>query len=123
VRQLLEKTTADVNHDQELEEEAADARYAFHRRPDPQTKLMMKETAALKAARAEVRADPAIWHHGKKRASKILRGLRSALGAKGNKLQGSLIDLLVRAPTDQIADSRAAIPEELRSLLDECVQS
>lgn len=76
----------------------------------------------MKKARQEVRADPMTWHHGKKRASKLLGNVRNALGPKGHRLQGSLIDLIARAPSDQIADPRAAIPEEIRLLLDECVQ-
>lgn len=121
LRKQIEEVIAKVDRDPELEDKAFEGRYSFHRRPDPDNK-MLKDTAAMAKARAEIRGAPAIWHHGKKRAGKMLSELRTKLGAKGNKLQGSLIDLLVRTPTDQIADPRAAIPEEIRALLDECVQ-
>jgi hypothetical protein len=121
LRQQIEELIPKVNQDLELEDQAIDGRYSVHRRPDPKTKTILADKAAMAKARADVREAPAIWHHGKRRASKMLVALRTALGSRGHKLQGSLIDILARTPTDQILDPRAAIPEEIRGLLDECV--
>lgn len=122
LRRLIETATEKVDRDQGLDDEACDARAIFHRRTDHKTKTHVSEAEARKRARAEVRAAPATWHHGKKRASKLLEHVRKALGPKGNQLRGSVVDLLTYAPTNQIADSRAAIPDEIRALLEECVR-
>lgn len=122
LRQQIEETLVELDGDRDLEDQASDGRYAFHRRADPETKKVSQERTAMKAARDEVRAEPAVWHHGKARASKLLDGLRRRLGPDGHKLRGSLIDLISRTATDLISDPRAAIPDELRLFLDECVQ-
>ncbi len=122
LRKQIEETILEIDQDRDLEDQASDGRCAFHRRPDPATKKVLQERAAMKASRDEVRADPAVWHHGKTRASKLLNGLRKRLGPDGHKLRGSLIDILSRTATDQISDPRTAIPEEIRVFLDECVQ-
>jgi predicted ATPase len=120
LRKRVDEAIAEVNGDRALADQAADGRYPVHRRPDSAGK-MMQEAAAMKVARAEVRAEPAVWQHGKTRASRLLQTLRTSLGPQGTKLRGSLLDILSRTPTDQISDPRAAIPDEIRGFLDECV--
>ncbi len=109
-----------ANHDKDLEDQAIDGRLPFHRRPDADNK-MSTEKSALAKARAEVRADPAAWHDGKRRAAFVMEAVRKSLGKSGHLLRGGLTDLIANASTDRLGDPVTLVPDEIRAFLDTVV--
>jgi predicted ATP-binding protein involved in virulence len=75
---------------------------------------------ALKAAKAAVRAEPGVYQRGRDRARRVLAGVRDALpsNALKNALPASIQGLLDVAVLDRIGDRAAAIPQEIRDLLE-----
>jgi hypothetical protein len=80
----------------------------------------MKIDEALKAAKQEVRADPGVYQKGRDRARVVLRCVREALPSNQlkNLLRGTVQGLLEAASADRLGDRSAAIPQEIRDLLD-----
>ena len=109
-----------ADQDHKLEDQAIDGRLPFHRRPDSDNK-MSTEKSALAKTRAEVRADPAAWHDGKRRAAFVMEAVRKALGKPGHFLRGGLTDLIANAPTDRLSDPATLVPDEIRAFLDAVV--
>jgi hypothetical protein len=107
-----------ANADRALGETAEDERYPIHRRPDEQDR-MATEKAARKAARDEIRADPATWQPGKRRAGFILERVRAALPKEDRRrLRGSLTDLIAGAAASSTGDPTVLVPAEVRAFLD-----
>jgi predicted ATPase len=104
--------------DRALEDAAYEGRYPFHRRPDAQDRIAT-EKAAGKATRDEIRAQPATWQPGKKRAAFILERVRAGLPKEDRrKLRGSLVDLMAGAAASSTGDPTVLVPEEIRIFLD-----
>ena len=118
LRPFVEKAVQVADRDQGLEDTAFDGRYAVHRRSDGEGK-MATEKRARDVTREEVRANPATWQPGKKRASFILARVREALPKEARKgLRGSLIDILVATAPDAAGDVTVLVPGEVRAFLD-----
>jgi predicted ATPase len=115
---LVRQAIAAANHDSGLEDAAYEGRYPFHRRPDAQDRIASEKSAG-KATREEIRAEPATWQPGKKRAAFILERIRATLPKEDRqRLRGSLTDLLVGASTNASADATVLVPAEIRGFLD-----
>jgi len=80
----------------------------------------LKLDDAQKAAEEKVRAEPAIWQHGRDRARHVLGEVRAALpdNATRNHVRTGLLDLIRAAAVDKLGDPLVLIPAEIRSLLD-----
>ncbi|MFT3764811.1 MAG: AAA family ATPase [Minicystis sp.] len=72
---------------------------------------------ALMAARAEVRAHPEIWQHGRYRASFILGHVRRALPTRlQRKVRSTIEGMLEDIPTDRFSSDM--VPNEIQDLLE-----
>jgi hypothetical protein len=119
LRPIVEHAVQAADGAQELDDAAVDGRLAFHRRSDPKSKMMPAEPLARKRARQEVRAEPATWQPGKKRASFILAHVREALEGEARKrLRGGLIEILEASEAGATGDATVLVPAEIRAFLD-----
>lgn len=118
LRPIVELAVRAANGARELDDAAFDGRYAVHRRPDRDGK-MSSEKLARERTRQEVRAEPATWQPGKKRASFVLASVREALeGGARKRLRGSLVDILMATAPDVTGDATVLVPGEIRAFLD-----
>jgi predicted ATPase len=119
LRGWLTESVDVANGDVALNDAAIDARERFHARPK---KGSVNHSAARAESRKEVRAAPETWQDGKERAKRILAELRSRLpGPKQRALRGGIDDVIVAADPNLITGTSAALPAELRELLDAMV--
>ncbi len=80
---------------------------------------MATETTARTLTRDEIRAAPATWQPGKRRASVILARLREGLPKDARKrLRGGLIDILEASTAGATGDPTVLVPGEIRAFLD-----
>ena len=115
---IVEDAVRAADQAKDLEDAAFDGRYATHRRPDREGK-MATERHAMERTRQEVRAAPATWQPGKKRASFILTRVREAVDAGARKrLRGSLVDILQAPAPGLSGDTTLLVPSEIRAFLD-----
>jgi hypothetical protein len=118
LQRIIAQAINAANADRALGETAEDEHYPIHRRPDEQDR-MATEKAARKAARDELRADPATWQPGKKRAGFILERVRAALPKEDRRrLRGSLTDLIAGVAASSTGDPTVLVPAEIRAFLD-----
>ncbi|HSO00167.1 MAG TPA: AAA family ATPase [Candidatus Nanopelagicales bacterium] len=118
LQQLIEDAITAANAERALEDAAYEGRYRFHRRPDAQGRMATEQIAG-KATRDEVRADPATWQPGKRRAAFVLERVRAGLPPEDRRnLRGGLPDLLAGAAGVVTADPTVLVPREVRAFLD-----
>lgn len=73
----------------------------------------------IKEAQETVRKEPAVWQKGRDRTRKILEQVRKSLPTKEQKhVRASLVDEMDEARIERLSNPDAAIPGELRALLD-----
>jgi len=84
-----------------------------------------KVPEAFKAAKEDVRSGPEIYQNGRRRAALVLGHVRSALPDHRlkNALPNSVKGLLERASPDRFSDRAAAVPPEIRELLEYMARS
>ncbi|XXX78615.1 AAA family ATPase [Sorangium sp. So ce134] len=74
---------------------------------------------ANKKAFSEVRQAPAVWQNGRERAGVVLKYIRDKLPTNlQNRVRGSIPKVLAAAPVEKLVKLDAAVPDEIRSLLD-----
>lgn len=79
---------------------------------------------ANELAREIVTRDPAIWQRGKDRGRAVLGRVRESIGLpRRNQFPTNIIDLLLKTDLNEIGDAEAAIPSEVRELLDRMAPS
>lgn len=106
-----------ADRDRDLRDAATDGRKAFHRRRDDDGKSFT-EDQAMKRARADVDAAPAVWHRGHDRERFVLSHVRGQLPAnKRARLAGKVLKLLEAAGHERVSPNRA-VPDEVRRFLD-----
>jgi predicted ATPase len=110
----VQRALAAADGDRDLQDAAEDARIKYHRRRDEAGKALTVQTARSRA-RAEVRADPARFQPGKRRAAFVLEAIRKHLGADGQSLRGTLVDLVEGAERTRV--SASAVPQEIAEFL------
>ncbi|MFO0712979.1 MAG: AAA family ATPase [Sandaracinus sp.] len=116
-RQAVETAVLAANSDDALRDEAEDGRVKFHKRADPKTKQSLIDVEARKRARAEVRAAPAVFQHGKSRAARILEALRNGLSPGDRRhVRGSIVDVIDGAAASKVPID--AVPSEIRAFLE-----
>jgi len=82
----------------------------------------VKVPATLTEATSTVRSDPAVWQKGRDRARRILEAVRGNLPHKQRRhVRGTLADQLGEAQRSRLSSPAAAVPAELRALLDSLV--
>jgi energy-coupling factor transporter ATP-binding protein EcfA2 len=118
LRPLVENAVRAADQAKALEDAAFDGRYAVHRRPDAEGK-MATEQRARELTRQEIRADPATWQPGKRRASFLLNHIREALPkAARQRLRGTIDDILMAHAAEAVGDATVLVPAEIRAFLD-----
>ena len=93
---------------------------------DLQTELLkpggLKVADALKQATSTVRTEPAVWQKGRDRARRVLEAVRGNLAhSERRHVRGTLADQLGEADLPRLSNPVAAIPSEVRTLLDSLV--
>ena len=79
---------------------------------------------ALELAREIVRQDPSTWQRGKDRGRLVLGKVREQIELpRRNQFPTNIIDLILKTDLNQIGDAEAAIPIEVRQLLDRMAPS
>ncbi len=74
---------------------------------------------ASEVARETVRRDPGTWQRGKDRSRFVLGKVRESIGLpRRNQFPTNIIDLILRTDLNDIGDAEAALPSEVRELLD-----
>jgi len=82
----------------------------------------VKVPAALKEATSRVRSDPAVWQKGRDRARRLLEAVREQLPHKERRhVRSTVSDQLGEARRSRLSSPVAAVPAELRALLDNLV--
>ncbi len=121
LRPKVQAAIAAVDADRTLCDPVIDLRRQHLRNRPDDAGNVKSENVAAKLAREQVLGEPAVWQRGKDRAKAIIAHLRTTLtSTQQHRMRGGLDDLVESADANQL-DSAAAIPGEIRSLLDAMV--